>query len=134
MTLHLLHGPKGVGALYLREGVKLEPLIEGDDREKGLRAGSQNIPGVVGFASAVELMKKEDLHRMAALRDDLVRKLLNIRDTNLNGPTGNRRLCNNINVSFLRVEGESLTLHADMNGLIMNTGSACYSSKLERVM
>ncbi|MEM4298367.1 MAG: cysteine desulfurase family protein, partial [Nitrososphaerota archaeon] len=131
MSAHLIHGPKGTGALYIREGVKLEPLIEGDTRERGLRAGSPNVPGIVGFGVAVELMKEEDLKRIKGMRDYLIKRLLEINDTKLNGPLGDKRLCNNVNVTLRYVEGEALTLHANMKGLIINTGSACYSSELE---
>ena len=131
MSSHLIHGPKGVGALYVREGIELEPIIEGDIRERGLRAGSPNVPAIVGFGVAADLMREDDLKRIRAMRDYLMKKLLEINDTKLNGPLGDKRLCNNVNVTFRYVEGEALTLHADMKGLVINTGSACYSSELE---
>lgn len=131
MTSHLIHGPKGVGALYVREGVELRPLIEGDGRERGLRAGSQNVPAIVGFAEAVKRAKVEDAERMRTLRDRLITKLLQIEDSKLNGATGKRRVCHNVNVTFKYVEGEALLLQAEMHGLVCNTGSACYSQRLE---
>jgi len=131
MSSHLIHGPKGVGALYVRDGIKLEPLMQGDDREKGLRPGTPNVAGIVGFAKAVELMTHEDASRMRLLRDELIELLLTIPDSRLNGPRGERRLCNNANVSFRYVEGEAILMHLDLKGLIVNTGSACYSQKLE---
>jgi len=131
MSSHLIHGPKGVGALYVRNGVKLEPVLQGDDREKGLRPGTPNVPGIVGFAKAMELMSEEDASRMRILRDELVSSLLTIPDSRLNGPRGDRRLCNNVNISFRFVEGEAVLMHLDLKGLIVNTGSACYSQKLE---
>lgn len=131
MSSHLIHGPKGVGALYVRAGVKLEPILEGDDREKGLRPGTPNVSGIVGFAKAVELMTDEDSARMRGLRDELIESLLAIPDSRLNGPTGERRLCNNANVSFRYVEGEAILMHLDLRGVVVNTGSACYSQKLE---
>lgn len=131
MSSHLIHGPKGVGALYVRDGVKLQPLLEGDDREKGLRPGTPNVAGIVGFAKAVELMTHEDALRMRRLRDELIDSLLTISDSRLNGPRGERRLCNNVNVSFRYVEGEAVLMHLDLRGLVVNTGSACYSQKLE---
>ena len=131
MSSHLIHGPKGVGALYVRDGVKLEPVLYGDDREKGLRPGTPNVAGIVGFAKAVELMTDEDAVRMRELRDELTKSLLAISDSRLNGPRGERRLCNNVNVSFRFVEGEAVLMHLDLRGLVVNTGSACYSQKLE---
>lgn len=131
MSSHLIHGPKGVGALYVREGVKLEPVLVGDDREKGLRPGTPNVAGIVGFAKAVELITDEDTLRMRALRDELNGSLLRISDSRLNGPRGERRLCNNVNISFRHVEGEAILMHLDLRGVVVNTGSACYSPKLE---
>jgi len=131
MSSHLIHGPKGVGALYVRDGVKLEPILEGDDREKGLRPGTPNVAGIVGFAKAAELMTDDDSARMRRLRDELIESLLAIPDSRLNGPRGDRRLCNNVNVSFRYVEGEAILMHLDLKGLVVNTGSACYSQKLE---
>ena len=131
MSSHLIHGPKGVGALYVRDGVKLEPILEGDDRENGLRPGTPNVAGIVGFAKAVELMTDNDSARMRRLRDELIESLLAIPDSRLNGPRGERRLCNNVNVSFRYVEGEAILMHLDLKGLVVNTGSACYSQKLE---
>jgi cysteine desulfurase len=131
MSSHLIHGPKGVGALYVRDGVKLQPLLEGDDRERGLRPGTPNLAGIVGFAKAVELMTHEDAFRMRGLRDELIELLLTVSDSRLNGARGARRLCNNVNVSFRYVEGEAILMHLDLRGFIVNTGSACYSQKLE---
>jgi cysteine desulfurase len=131
MSSHLIHGPKGVGALYVRDGVKLEPILEGDGREKGLRPGTPNVAGIVGFARAAELLTDEDALRMRRLRDDLIDSLLAIPDSRLNGPKGDHRLCNNVNVSFRFVEGEAILMHLDLKGLVVNTGSACYSQKLE---
>ncbi len=131
LTSHLIHGPKGVGALYVREGVKLEPLLHGDNREFGLRPGTPNLAGIVGFAKAVEISNQKDNERMKKLRDELINRLLEIPLTRLNGPRGEKRICNNVNVSFKYIEGESILLHADMRGLVINTGSACYSQELE---
>ena len=132
MTLssNLIHGPKGIGALFVREGVKLNPILHGDFREKGIRPGFIDVPSAIGFAKAVELYRNEDIERMKRLRDYLIDKLLEIKDSELNGPR-QRRLCNNVNVSFRYVEGEAIVLHANMNGLVIGTGSACYSQKLE---
>ena len=131
MSSHLIHGPKGVGALYVRDGVKLESVLEGDDRERGLRPGTPNVAGIVGFAKAVELMTDKDAERMRRLRNELTDLLLAIPDSCLNGPKSDRRLCNNVNISFRYVEGEAILMHLDLKGLVVNTGSACYSQKLE---
>jgi cysteine desulfurase len=131
MSSHLIHGPKGVGALYVRDGVKLEPVLYGDDREKGLRPGTPNVAGIVGFAKAPEFMTDQDTVRMRGLRDELTESLLAISDSRLNGPRGEGRLCNNVNISFRFVEGEAILMHLDLRGLVVNTGSACYSQKLE---
>ncbi len=127
---HKIHGPKGVGALYVKKGVEIKKLIHGGHQEFDLRAGTENIPGVVGFAEAVELCNKEHIVYMAKLRDKLINGLLKIKDTQLNGTTGNKRLCNNVNIIFRYIEGESLLLRLDMNGIAVSTGSACSSQDL----
>lgn len=131
ISAHKIHGPKGVGALYVREGVKLKPLIEGEYHEFGLRSGTENIPGIVGFAKAVEIVDEGQLEHMRRLRDYLMEGLLEIHNSRLNGPRENKRLCNNVNVTFKYVEGESVLLHLDMRGIIVTTGSACFSNTLQ---
>lgn len=131
LSAHLIHGPKGAGALYVREGISLKPIILGDEREYGFRAGTPNLPGIVGFAKATELINSDDIRRIKELRDWLIKNLLNIEATKLNGPLGDKRLCNNVNISFRYVEGEAVVMHANLEGLIINTGSACYSQRLE---
>ena len=130
ITAHLIHGPKGIAALYIRDGVKLKPLLDGDVRERGIRPGMINVPAIAGFGKAVELINYDDAKRMAKLRDKLIDLLLSIPDTKLNGPRGDKRLPNNANVSFAYVEGESILLHCDLRGLVFSTGSACYSQEL----
>ncbi len=130
ITAHLIHGPKGIAALYIRDGVKLKPLLDGDVRERGIRPGMINVPAIAGFGKAVELINYDDAKRMAKLRDKLIDLLLSIPDTKLNGPRGDKRLPNNVNVSFAYVEGESILLHCDLRGLVFSTGSACYSQEL----
>jgi cysteine desulfurase len=131
MSSHLIHGPKGVGALYVRDGVKLQPVLVGDDRERSLRPGTPNVPGIVGFAKSVDLMTQNHVLRMRGLRDELIESILTISNSKLNGPRGGRRLCNNVNVSFRYVEGEAVLMHLDLRGVVVNTGSACYSQKLQ---
>jgi len=126
LSSHKIHGPKGVGALYVREGVKLKSLFNGGSHELGLRPGTENVSGIVGFARAVELSKPPS----KALRDYIIKKLLEVPGSRLNGHPTNR-LCNNINVSFDKVEGESVLLRLDAKGIAVSTGSACSSKSLK---
>ncbi|MEE9616672.1 MAG: cysteine desulfurase family protein [Anaerolineae bacterium] len=130
VTAHLIHGPKGVGGLYVREGTPLVKWMDGGFQEFNLRAGTENIPGAVGFAEAVELVTPEETARLQEMRDRLVERLLQIPHSRINGhPT--LRLPHNTNVSFRFVEGESILLHLDMRGFAVSTGSACFSRSLE---
>jgi cysteine desulfurase len=130
VTAHLIHGPKGVGGLYIREGTPLTKWMDGGFQEFNLRAGVENIPGAVGFAKAVSLATPEETVRLAALRDRLIERTLPIPHARLNGhPT--LRLPQNANISFRFVEGESILLHLDMRGFAVSTGSACFSRSLE---
>jgi len=130
VTAHLIHGPKGVGGLYVREGTPLVKWMDGGFQEFNLRAGTENIPGAVGFAEAVELVTPEETARLQDMRDRLVEYLLQIPHSRINGhPT--LRLPHNANVSFRFVEGESILLHLDMRGFAVSTGSACFSRSLE---
>ena len=131
ISAHKIHGPKGVGALYVRDGVKLKPLMDGGYNEFGVRPGTENVPGVVGFAKAIELVDEDQLENMRRLRDYLTDGLLEISDSRLNGPRGEKRLCNNVNITFRFVEGESVLLHLDIRGIIVTTGSACFSRSLQ---
>jgi cysteine desulfurase len=129
-----LYGPKGVGALYIRRGVKLLPIIHGGGQERGLRSGSENIPGIVGMGKAAELAKREiqtEAERLTGLRDSLISGLLKeVPESYLNGhPT--QRLPNNANVRFSYIEGESLLLGLDALGVQASSGSACTSKTLE---
>jgi cysteine desulfurase len=130
VTAHLIHGPKGVGGLYVRKGTPLAKWMDGGFQEFNLRAGAENIPGAVGFAKAVELVTPEETARLQEMRDRLIERLLRIPHSRLNGhPT--LRLPHNANVSFRFVEGESILLHLDMRGFAVSTGSACFSRSLE---
>lgn len=133
MSSHKLYGPKGVGALMVRKGVKIDPLLHGGGHEFGLRSSTENIAGIVGFAKAVEIAKKEmkmDAEREIKLRDRLIKGVLEIENSYLNGhPT--KRLPNNTNFWFAFIEGESLVLYLDMKGIEASTGSACSSSSLD---
>lgn len=131
---HKINGPKGMGVLYIRRGLKIENLIHGGAQERGRRAGTENVPGIVGIAKAMELAYTDfdaKIEKMTKLRDKLINGLLNnIPYTKLNGhPT--KRLANNSNIGVEYVEGESLLLLLDMNGICGSSGSACTSGSLD---
>lgn len=130
LNAHKIHGPKGVGALYIRDGVKIVPLFHGGGHERKLRSGTENVSGIVGFAKAVEVAKKKDVEKMTKLRDKIIDGILRIPNTRLNGPR-EKRLCNNINVSFNNIEGESVGGYLETFGICTSTGSACASHSLE---
>ena len=134
MSAHKLYGPKGVGALYIRKGTKLVSFMHGGGQENSRRAGTENVPGIVGFGKAAELagqeIKEEEAH-LTGLRDKLITGILkNIDRTYLNGHPV-KRLPNNVNISVEFVEGESMCLNLDMAGICASTGSACSSESLE---
>jgi cysteine desulfurase len=125
------HGPKGVAALYVRSGVRLHRLFDGGESPEDIRpSGIPNVPGIMGFAKAVELANEKQNEYMRKMRDYLITNLLKIPDTRLNGPR-NQRLCSNVNVSFKFIEGESLLMHLDSRGIVATTGSACFSTNLQ---
>lgn len=133
LNAHKIHGPKGVGALYIREGTTIVPWQHGGGQEFKLRGGTENVPGIVGFAKAVEIASnKEYIAYMSKLRDRLIEGVLEIEDSRLNGPKGERRLCNNANFSFRRIEGEALGALLGEDGIKTSTGSACASHTLEK--
>ena len=131
---HKFYGPKGTGALYVRRGTRLENLVHGGGQERGRRAGTENVPGIVGLGKAIEVATADiegHNRRLVAMRDRLIREVLStIPDSRLNGhPT--ERLANNANFSFRYVEGESILLMLDARGICASTGSACSSASLE---
>lgn len=129
---HKINGPKGVGALFVRKGVRITPLLHGGGQESGLRGGTENVPGIVGFAKAAQLaMEPEARQRMAMLRDRMINDILKIPGTRLNGPRGEKRLCNNVNVSIAGIEGESIGGLLNEEGIRTSTGSACSEANLE---
>jgi len=131
VSAHTIHGPKGIGGLYIRQGTQLAKWVNGGFQEFNLRAGLENIPGAVGFAKAVELVTPEETKRLQAMRDCIIdRVLAEIPNSTLNGHRW-RRLPQNANITFHFVEGESITLHLDMRGFAVSTGSACFSRSLE---
>ena len=134
MAAHKFHGPKGIGALYIRRGVKIDPLIIGGGQERNRRAGTENVPGIVGMGKAIELAYEnldEKNEKLIQLRERLIKGIFdNIDHVRLNGhPT--KRLPGNVNICFEFIEGESLLLSLDMEGIAGSSGSACTSGTLE---
>ena len=133
MTAHKIHGPKGCGLLYVRQGVKLENLIEGGAQERGRRAGTENVAGIVGLDAALQLAvdtMDERCAKLSVLRDRLIDELLKIERSRINGDRV-KRLPNNVNMCFEGIEGESLLLKLDLNGVSASSGSACTSGSLD---
>jgi len=135
MTLNgnKIYGPKGTGMLYVKKGTPIQPIVHGGGQEFGLRSGTENVAGIVGFATALEIVRKEkekEAKRLVKLRDQLIRGVLKIPKTILNGhPT--KRLPNNVNISILNVEGESILLELNEYGICAASGSACTSKSLD---
>ena len=134
LSAHKFHGPKGVGALYCRKGIRLPSYIMGGAQEKGRRAGTENVAGIVGLGAAIQLATEqleENRAKMTALRDRLMTGIqARISEVKLNGHPTNR-LPNNVNFSFKYIEGESILLMLDMNGIAASSGSACTSGSLD---
>lgn len=131
VSAHTIHGPRGIGGLYVRKGTEIAKWVDGGFQEFDLRAGLENIPGAVGFAKAVELVTPEETQRLQSMRDRLIDRIVaEVPDTTLNGHRW-RRLPQNANISFHFIEGESITLHLDLHGFAVSTGSACFSRSLE---
>jgi cysteine desulfurase len=134
MSAHKIYGPKGVGALYIRKGTKIDPIMHGGHHEMGRRAGTENVAGIVGLGKAAELAKKEaaeEIEKLRDLRDYFYKELISkIPDVRLNGDP-QMRLPNTLNVGFRYLEGESIILSLDLEGIAASTGSACTSGTLE---
>ena len=133
MSSHKIYGPKGIGALYIRSNTKLEPLIYGGGHERRLRSGTENIPGIVGFTEALRLCIEDmddEVKRLRKMRDKLIKNVLEIPDSWLNGHPVHR-LPGNANFGFRYIEGESLILYLNMRDIAASTGSACSSHSLE---
>ena len=134
LSSHKINGPKGVGALYIKKGTRLVPLIHGGGQERGIRSGTENVPGIVGFGKACELASQnltQHYDKLVSIRDELIEKVLNnIPESYLNGDRQNR-LPNIVNFRFKAIEGESLILLLDNKGYQTSTGSACSSKTLE---
>lgn len=135
LSAHKFHGPKGVGALYIRNGIKISNLIHGGGQERGKRAATENVAGMAGLAKAIEIATaelEENTAKMTLLRDKLITGIKEkIPYCRLNGPVGEGRLCNNVNFSFQYIEGESILMLLDMKGVAASSGSACASGSLD---
>ncbi len=135
LSAHKFNGPKGVGALYVRNGVKLIPQMSGGAQERKRRASTENVSGIIGMGKAAELageQLQEDKQHLTQLRDKLIREIeANISEVILNGSRGKQRLPGNVNFCFRYIEGESILLNLDMNGVAASSGSACTSGSLE---
>jgi cysteine desulfurase len=133
-SAHKLYGPKGVGALYIRKGTRIEPLIHGGEQESNRRASTENVAGIVGFGVAAELAGAElagERERITLLRDKLINGMITaVEEIHLNGHPV-QRLPNNVNLTVNYTEGESIVLNLDLKGVCVSTGSACTSSSLE---
>lgn len=134
ISSHKLHGPQGVGALYVRKGTALEPMLYGGRHERSRRAGTENVAGIVGLGKAAEVATTRLEHgsdrEMAALRDQLERELVKIESTRVNGGDA-RRVPNTTNIHFDGIEGEALVIALDLKGLSVSTGAACSSGAIE---
>jgi cysteine desulfurase len=132
---HKLHGPQGTGALFLKKGTQLQPLFHGGRHERSRRAGTENVPGIVGLGKAARLasesLKNGAIERLAAMRDRLQRDVLSrIEGTTVNGD-GAQRVPNTANIHFDHIEGESLVIALDLKGMAVSTGAACSSGAIE---
>ena len=132
MSAHKIYGPKGVGALYIRKGTAVEPQMHGGGHERNLRSSTENVAGIAGLGKAAELAKERlpQEAKLSSLRDSLIRGILEIKESYLNGHPI-KRLPNNANLRISYIEGESMVLNLDMKGVAASTGSACSSTSLE---
>jgi cysteine desulfurase len=134
ISAHKMHGPKGAGAMYVRRGTPIEPLVVGGSHERRQRAGTENVAGIVGLGKAVELamhsLEDGTMERVATLRDRLEAGILEIAGTGVNG-SGAPRAANTTNIRFEQVEGEALVIALDLKGVAVSGGSACHSGSTE---
>ncbi|HQO09791.1 MAG TPA: cysteine desulfurase family protein [Clostridiales bacterium] len=134
---HKNHGPKGTGALFIKKGIKLKKLMEGGAHEFNIRAGTENLPAIMGFARSAEIAYDEfdkDIKRIISLRDRLIVGLLKIDHVTFNGPKGDniiKRLPHNVDITFHYIEGEAILMHLSLRGICVSSGSACSSKTLE---
>ena len=134
ISAHKIYGPKGIGALYIRKGTRIVPFMHGGEQERGRRASTENVPAIVGFGKAVEIAESEmqdEMERLTSLRDELIRGLFErMEGIYLNGHPS-QRLPSNVNISVEFVEGESMAISLDLDGIAASTGSACASNAVE---
>ena len=134
ISAHKIYGPKGIGALYIRKGTRIVPFMHGGEQERGRRASTENVPAIVGFCKAAEMAEgemKDEMERLTSLRDELIRGLFErMEGIYLNGHPS-QRLPNNVNMSVEFVEGESMAISLDLEGIAASTGSACASNAVE---
>lgn len=131
---HKIHAPKGIGVLYVRKGIRIDNLVHGGAQERGRRAGTENVAGIVALGKAIEMATEHlDAHveRMRTMRDRLIEGILEIPYSRLNGATGDQRLSNNVNIIFEFIEGEGILLNLDFEGICASSGSACTSGSLD---
>jgi cysteine desulfurase len=126
LAAHKIYGPKGVGVLFVRKDTECKPLVFGGGHEKFLRPGTENVPGIVGLRAALEV--EQNVDKLTELRDYMVNRILEIPNTKLNGHS-TKRICNNINICFADIEGETLLHHLNLENIYVSTGSACSSNK-----
>ncbi|WP_315114744.1 cysteine desulfurase NifS [uncultured Clostridium sp.] len=134
LSSHKIYGPKGVGALYIKKGLKLHNMLHGGGQERGKRGGTENVASIVGFGKAVEIsmnVMKDEMMRLSSLRNKMIEKLLKIEGAFLNGTAGESRLANNINIGFSGVHGEDLVFNLDREGICVSSGSACQATSME---
>ncbi|MDP4266416.1 MAG: cysteine desulfurase family protein [Bacteroidota bacterium] len=131
LNSHKVHGPKGIGALYIRKGVRVTPLLNGGGQESDMRPGTYNTPLIAGFGKAVEIASENDSKKIASLRDYFIDKIIcKNNGIVLNGPTGDERLCNNINILVKNLSGKKLFRELNKRNIFISTGSACSSTVL----
>jgi cysteine desulfurase len=134
LSSHKLYGPKGIGALYLKKGVRIQPIMYGGGHERGFRPGTENVPGIVGLGKACSIANENlesNAQKLTNLRDKLIENVLSQNEQSYLNGHRTKRLPNNANFRFTAIEGESLILHLDSKGIAASTGSACSSTKLE---
>jgi cysteine desulfurase len=134
LSAHKFHGPKGIGALFVKKGAKIEPIIQGGGQERGLRSSTENVPGIVGLGKAAEIAKRDLEHtcaRMKSLRDRMIKQVPELVPKAYVNGNKTRRLVNNAHFRFDFIEGEGLILQLDMKGIAASTGSACSTGSLE---
>jgi cysteine desulfurase len=129
ISCHKIHGPTGIGALYVKNGVKVLPIFFGGKQEQGIRSGTYHTEGIVAFGAAVSELKNSDIEHMTFLRDDMISRLRQIPGIRLNGPTGSKRICNNINISLENHSAKTVLLELSKRGIYLSVGSACSAGK-----